>query len=146
AGYAGTELGPWGFFPTDAQRLRPELERRGLTLASAFCPVELTDSAAYAEAEQQVLEVAALLRALGTRELILADPQRPNRTAVAGRVGPADELPADKWDTLVAGLNRLGARLAREGMTAVYHNHAATYVETAGEIDRLLDRTDPATV
>jgi inosose dehydratase len=146
AGYSGTELGPWGFYPTDPDQLRSELERRGLTLASAFCPVELTEPDAYPLAERQALEVAALLRALGTDELILADPQRPTRATIAGRVSPADELPADKWDVLIDGLNHLGARLARDGMTAVYHHHAATYVETMAEIDRLLDRTDPTTV
>ena len=36
AGYGGTELGPHGFFPTDSAALRPELDRRGLRLCSAF--------------------------------------------------------------------------------------------------------------
>ena len=36
AGYAGTELGPYGYLPFDKVRLRAELEKRGLTLTSAF--------------------------------------------------------------------------------------------------------------
>ena len=38
-GYAGTELGDWGFMPTDAATLRSELESRGLTLVGAFVPI-----------------------------------------------------------------------------------------------------------
>src|SRR5436190_24022705 len=35
AGYVRIELGPFGYLPTDPAVLRPELERRGLTLAGA---------------------------------------------------------------------------------------------------------------
>ena len=38
-GYAGTELGDWGFLPTEPAPLRVELERRGLALLGAFVPV-----------------------------------------------------------------------------------------------------------
>jgi hypothetical protein len=32
AGYSGTELGPWGFLPTDPKRLMAELSRRARVL------------------------------------------------------------------------------------------------------------------
>ena len=39
-GYTGTELGPFGYFPTDPDVLRPVLQRRSLkmTLASSRTP------------------------------------------------------------------------------------------------------------
>ena len=40
-GYTGTELGPYGFLPTDPSQLADELAARGLTLLSAFVPVPL---------------------------------------------------------------------------------------------------------
>jgi inosose dehydratase len=143
AGYEGTELGPWGYYPTDAVRLREELRKRGLALASAFCPVDLTDRAHHPAATAEVLRVADLLQALGTSEVILADPQRPDRALVAGRAGPRDELSPAQWQALSAGLNEIGARLADRGMRAVFHHHVATYVETAAEIDRLLETAQP---
>lgn len=146
AGYEGTELGPWGYYPTDPARLRSDLRQRGLALASAFCPVDLTDPREHGKAEAQTLEVADLLQTLGTREVILADPQRPPRAACAGRAGPTDELPPSLWQATADGLNRLGRTLASRGMSAVFHHHVATYVETAAEIDHLLDATDPRTV
>src|SRR5262249_50563737 len=118
AGYEGTELGPWGYYPTDAEPLLEELRKRGLALASAFCPVELTDRAHHAAATAEVLRVADLLQALGTSEVILADPQRPDRALVAGRAGPQDELSPAWWQALSAGLNEIGARLADRGMRA----------------------------
>ena len=130
SGYSGTELGPWGYYPIDPVRLRRELDQRHLGLASAFCPVDLTDPAGYGEAEAQALATAGLLRALGSHELIVADSWRPDRAVIAGRAGPADELSPKQWDAVATGLNRLGGRLADDGM----------------EIDRLLSLTDPALV
>ncbi|MGH9347559.1 MAG: xylose isomerase, partial [Vicinamibacterales bacterium] len=48
-GYAGTELGDWGFLPTAPDALRAELVLRGLALAGAFVPVRLTDAASHDE-------------------------------------------------------------------------------------------------
>src|SRR6266516_2678974 len=45
-GYVGTELGDWGFMPTEPAGLRAELEHRKLTMVGAFVPVTLK----YAEA------------------------------------------------------------------------------------------------
>ena len=40
-GYIGTELGDWGYMPTDPDALTRELARRGLTMLGAFVPVAL---------------------------------------------------------------------------------------------------------
>ena len=40
-GYTGTELGDWGFMPTDPSQLAAELQHRQLTLIGAFVPVAL---------------------------------------------------------------------------------------------------------
>src|ERR1700678_766876 len=45
-GYTGSELGPYGFFPTDAAILKPQLEKRKLKLLASFVPVKMTDPAA----------------------------------------------------------------------------------------------------
>src|SRR5712671_3490567 len=42
-GYTGTELGPFGYFPTNPDVLRPVLEHRGLKMLSSFVPVALAD-------------------------------------------------------------------------------------------------------
>ena len=40
-GYTGTELGDWGYMPTDPALLRAELDRRRLVMLGAFVPVAL---------------------------------------------------------------------------------------------------------
>ncbi len=46
-GYEGTELGDWGFLPTDPAKLRKELAARRLELVGAFVPVKLADPSAH---------------------------------------------------------------------------------------------------
>ena len=41
AGYKGTELGPYGFFPTDPEILQPQLAKRQMNLLGSFVPVRL---------------------------------------------------------------------------------------------------------
>src|SRR5207245_287573 len=64
AGYTGTELGPYGFFPTELDVLRPQLKKRNLTLLASFVPVVLSDPASANIAVEQIRKVGDLLAAL----------------------------------------------------------------------------------
>src|SRR5690349_20609054 len=64
-GYVGTELGPYGYFPTDPAVLQPVLESKELAMLSSFVPVTLGDPAASAEVIEQIRKVGSLLAALG---------------------------------------------------------------------------------
>ena len=53
AGYTGTELGDWGYMPTDPAALRAELDKRGLVMLGAFVPVALKHASAHAGRRRQ---------------------------------------------------------------------------------------------
>src|SRR6266849_8918897 len=63
AGYTGSELGPYGFFPTDAKILQPQLEKRNLKLLASFVPVKMADLAAGAAVMERIRKVGNLLAA-----------------------------------------------------------------------------------
>src|SRR5487761_1608794 len=44
AGYTGTELGPYGYFPTDPKVLGESLKRRQMSMLSSSVPVPITHS------------------------------------------------------------------------------------------------------
>src|ERR1700733_14807797 len=73
AGYTGTELGPYGFFPTDAKVLGHELSQRNLKLLGSFVPVDLTDPASTTVVVEQIRKVGDLQAAVGAPVLVLAD-------------------------------------------------------------------------
>ena len=54
AGFTGTELGPYGFLPTNAKQLQGELESRGLQMCSAFVAFELGNKSTHAAGLEQV--------------------------------------------------------------------------------------------
>jgi inosose dehydratase len=146
-GYEGTELGDWGFFGTDAPRLQADLNHRQLALVGAFVAVPLTDRAAHATGEASAVKTAHLLAAVASEApvVVLSDATAaaPDRTARAGRITPDDRLTPAAWDVVAAGTERV-ARAVRDatGLRTVFHHHCATYVETPGEIDALMERTD----
>lgn len=151
-GYTGTELGDWGYMPTDPGVLRGELQRRGLVMLGAFVPVALKDQAAHAAGIETALQTARLLAAVAcTPEpyLVLADNNGadPERTRLAGRVPAGAGLDAQQWATFSAGADRLARTVLDEtGLKTVFHHHCAGYVETPDEIARFLELTDPETV
>src|SRR5438045_8773618 len=76
-GYSGTELGPFGYFPTDPGVLRPVLERRGLKMLSSFVPVALADAGAAGRMIEHIGQVGALLSAMGAACIGLAEEHSP---------------------------------------------------------------------
>lgn len=148
-GYEGTELGPYGYLPTDPPALNAELESRDLLLASSFVPLALENDAIRSEAVRSALKVGRLLRSQGVGELILAADEKPSRRNIAGRV-PADGsagLDDAGWRSAALTVHAIARALRDElSMRTVLHHHAGTFVETAAEIDRFLFETDPELV
>ncbi len=142
-GYAGIELGPWGYLPKDAATLGKELRRRSLALAGAFCPVTLHDPERYDEQLAYAMDTARLLADLGAPVLVLAEAGDRDRARIAGRVGADDRrFRDDEWQRA----NEIARRAKELGLVTAFHPHAGTYVETPVETAELLRRTDPALV
>ena len=143
AGYTGSELGPYGFFPTDPAILKPQLDKRNLKLLGSFVPVVLSDPASGGIAVEHIRKVGNLLAALKAPFLVLADAQSTERDRISGRV-PADgsaALTAAQWKN-VAKVVEEAAKVSSEfGLDLVFHPHVATYVETPEECERFFDVT-----
>src|SRR5262249_26997720 len=71
-GYAGTELGDWGFMPTEPATLRHELQARGLELLGAFVPVAFADESTHADGQERAMKTARLMaEATGAQPFIV---------------------------------------------------------------------------
>src|ERR1700726_3552048 len=143
SGYTGTELGPYGFFPTDPKILQPELEKRKLKLLASFVPVKMTDPGASKAVIERIRKVGNLLAALKAPFLVMADDQSSERNAFSGRVYDKDcpTLSAEQWKhigRIVADAERVANEF---GLDLVFHPHVATYVETPEECERFFDVT-----
>jgi len=148
AGYQGSELGPYGFFPTDPKILQPQLEKRKLKLLASFVPVRMTDPAAEQAVIERIRKVGNLLATLKAPFLVMADDQSPERNAFSGRTYDKDcpVLSAAQWKH-VGKIVAQAEKVANEfGLDLVFHPHVATYVETPEECERFYDATSHTNV
>jgi inosose dehydratase len=148
-GYDGTELGDWGFMPTDPAALRQQLSDRRLSMVGAFVPVALKNGDTHAAGVETAVRTASLMRDAGAPDavIVLSDDNAsvPLREQNAGRIAREHELSEREWDTFAAGADRIARAVAdRTGLRTVFHPHCGGYVETPREIDALMRRTDPA--
>ncbi len=144
AGYAGTELGPFGYFPTEPEKLASELSSRALQLVASFIPIPLAHPERHEAGYREAMKVAQLLAQTGAPLVVLADEMSEARMAVSGRVDEArDGMSDEQWDDAVLILNRISEACREQGLTAVFHHHAGTFVETPKEVARLCESTDP---
>lgn len=147
-GYAGTELGDWGFLPTEVKRLELELLKHQLSLLAAFVPVALSDPSAHAQGETTALRTARLVATIAgeTAFIVLSDDNGHDaiRTLNAGRVQPTHGLKDAQWKVFIEGTQRIAHAVAEQtGLRTVFHHHCGGFVETPEEVDKLMSLTDP---
>jgi inosose dehydratase len=148
AGYVGTELGDWGFLPTDPAALAAEVQRRALALVGAFVPIALAREEALDEGLDRAVRTATLLAgAAGNAAMVVLSDDNttvPSRTARAGRVREEDGLTPAQWDAFAARAAQVATAVrAATGLRTVFHHHCGGYVETPHEIHALMSRTAP---
>jgi inosose dehydratase len=146
-GYAGTELGDWGFMPTEPARLAEELEARRLKLLGSWVNVYLHDASRHASSASDAVRTAKLLAAVGGGKAFIIlgnDPYTdPMRTKYAGRIRPDQGMDDAQWRVFAAGAERVAHAVREEtGLRTVMHHHIGTWVETPAETARLLEMTD----
>jgi inosose dehydratase len=147
-GYVGTELGDWGFMPTDPDALRSELDARGLALVGSFSTPWLQDVARHDRSADDAVRIARLLAAVGgpgTFIVLGNDPYGdPVRGKNAGRITAEHGMTDEEWAVFARGADHVARRVRDEaGIRTVIHQHLGTLVESGPEVRRFLDATDP---
>ena len=148
AGFTGTELGDWGFMPTDPNVLKAELDARGLSLTGSWVTVRLFDESKHTEGVERAVKVARLLAEVGGPDCTINIGDDHSTVAVrhnnTGRIAKEHGLDDAGWDTYIKGVHRVAEAVKKEtGLRSALHPHGSTYVETPDEIDTFLARTNP---
>ncbi|MDQ6793260.1 MAG: sugar phosphate isomerase/epimerase [Chloroflexota bacterium] len=140
-GYEGTQLG--NGFPR-GEALRAMLAERGLRLAEVYVSLPCSADGPADDALDVGRERLALLHEGGGDVLTLAILGSPERSRVSGRADAPDapRLTDDAWARLASVVDVLAGEAVAAGHEAAFHQHAGTFIETPGEMDRLLELTD----
>ena len=142
AGYEWTELGPYGYLPTDLPTLKTEIAGRGLKLAGGFVMRHFEDAGEWPVIEKELNTVGTILASFGSRYLMLIDDTYTD--VATGESLRSGDLTDDEWRTLIETTHNV-ADLAKErfGLELVFHPHAETHVEYEDQIEAFLEQTDP---
>ena len=147
SGYDGTELGDWGFMPTDPAQLRDELDQRGLKMLGSWVNVNFQDKDRHEESTEACVRTAKLLAAVGGPQALVVlgpDPYtNPVRSQNSGRIRPEMSLDDTGWRVFAEGANHAARRVMDEaGLRSVLHHHTGTWIETPAETKRIMEMTD----
>jgi inosose dehydratase len=141
AGYAGTDLGPPGYYG-EGDVLAERLAANRLQIVGGFVPLRFSE-AEEVTALDHTLDLFDAAGATGARP-VLCDSGGPERIANPGRGGedPALRLDDARWRKLVVNVERAAETARDRGYEPVFHHHTSTYVEGVPEIERFLEDTD----
>lgn len=108
-------------------------EELGLRLSSLYCNTELINPATWELEHDSLTAIARLLVGFGSPVLVLGGgpPARPGEPHTA-----------DDYDAFCRALERIGSTTRELGVTAAYHPHLDTFVETREQLDQVMDRLD----
>ncbi len=144
AGYKGCEIG--NKYPKTVEGMHEYLDIRGLEIANRwFSSFILTKP--FEEVEKDFRENCEFLKGCGAKRIGASEQSY----SIQGQMEtPLFEkkyiMNDDEWKTFTDGLSKLGNIAKEYGITLVYHHHMGTVVQTAEEIDKMMDMCDPDAV
>ncbi len=141
AGYAGFELGHK--FPRDPDILARILARYDLALVSGWYGSRLLERPVDAEITA-IQSHLSLLQAMNCEVMVVAEVSNCIHIDRDTPLSSRPHLDATRWDLLTSRLNELAHYCLKEGVQLAYHHHMGTVVQSAEDIDRLMDTTDDA--
>ena len=134
-GMPATELGAPGFLPTDPADVQAQLAEYGMTLLGGFTPVVLHDRALRDETIRQATATADLFQRAGASKFVTAVVMDPDWSEPRA-------LSPDEQRHMTEMFGILDDICAEHGLEQVLHSHVMTLVETADDVNRVLDTCD----
>lgn len=141
AGFTGCEVG--NKYPKDPAVLKAALDLRGLTIANQWFS-SFVLSKPMEEVEKDFIAQCKFLKTVGADTIGASEQSYSIQGQMHTPVFECKYVMVQKeWERFAKGMNRLGEIADSMGMKLVYHHHMGTVVQTAAEIDKMMDMTDP---
>jgi inosose dehydratase len=135
AGLTAVEAGPDGYLGSTAATVSRLLAEHGLRLVGGFVPAVLHLPGEREGSFSNIERVATLYAQAGAEILVSA-------VATDTAWSPRKPLASGAWDAILDGLDRLDELAARHGLRHALHPHVGTLVETADDVERVVEGSD----
>ncbi len=140
AGFTGCEIG--NKYPKDPKVLKKALDLRHMQICNAWFSTFLTTKP-YEETEKEFIKHITFLKEMGAKVVGVSEQGHSIQGTDLSIFDDKYIMNDEEWDKLCTGLNKLGKVAKDMGITLTFHHHMGTVVQTAAEIDRLMENTDP---
>ena len=140
AGFTGCEVG--NKYPKDTAVLKKALDLRGMQICNAWFSTFLTTKP-YEETEKDFIEHITFLKEMGAKVVGISEQGHSIQGTDLSIFDDKYVMNDEEWNMLCTGVNKLGKVAKEMGITLTFHHHMGTVVQTADEIDRLMENTDP---
>ncbi len=137
-GFDGIEKGHK--MPADPRALRATLAPYGLDLVSGWHSLGLLGRSVEAEKAAMAPHLR-LLRAMGCEVCILSEAVNSIHGDPEAPLASRPMLSDDQWPGFTAALTEIARHVADAGLSAVYHHHMGTVIQTGEDLERLLSGT-----
>ncbi|NHB97029.1 myo-inosose-2 dehydratase [Photorhabdus stackebrandtii] len=138
AGFTGFELG--NKFPRQVSILGPILATHDLKLVSGWYSGELL-TRSVAEEIKAAHSHLTLLRELGANVMVFAEVTNCIHGDQSKPVHLRPQFPADRWQEYGEKLTEFARYTQERGVQIAYHHHMGTVIETAEDVDYLMENT-----
>ena len=140
AGFTGCEVG--NKYPKDTKVLKKALDLRGMQICNAWFSTFLTTKP-YKETEKEFIKHITFLKEMGAKVVGISEQGHSIQGTDLSIFDDKYVMNDEEWELLCTGVNKLGKVAKDMGITLTFHHHMGTVVQTAAEIDRLMENTDP---
>ncbi len=141
AGYAGSEIGPPGFFGSEDQLCRA-FSGASLDPVGAYVPLHTQDANAVLERDLERMDrTLDELVALGGGGLVILADEGNDALLAHPRHSREFALDGAGWERLVTVVTAAQRAAEERGLTTSFHPHISTFVEQPDEIEKLLTLT-----
>jgi predicted dehydrogenase len=135
-GYAGTELGPVGYY--DPERLPGLLKSLNLQLVAGNIFEKLEEPSELPGILAKVHKSCETLQKLGAKFFVIVPHVAPERIATAGRPADAPRLSDDRWAQYMDAIKQCAEVTKTYGIQATVHPHAGCWLEYDDEVERAM--------
>ena len=140
AGYTGSEIG--NKYPKDVETLKHKLDVRGMRICNAWFS-SLLLSEGYEATIEAFIKHRDFLHALGAKVIGASEQGNSIQGKDVSIFGEKPVYTEEQWELIRKGFNKMGELAKEKGMYFTVHHHMGTGVQTAEEIDKLMEITDP---
>lgn len=140
AGFTGSEIG--NKYPKDVETLKHKLDVRGMRICNAWFS-SLLLSEGYDATIEAFIKHRDFLHALGAKIIGASEQGNSIQGKDVSIFGEKPVYTDEQWELIRKGFNKMGELAKEKGMYFTVHHHMGTGVQTAEEIDKLMEITDP---